>query len=56
VRRRRRRTSYYARIGEIGATRTWATVAAVACVGGLALLLASAEVRVLQADSYKGAL
>lgn len=41
------------RAADISATRTWSTIAAVAFVSALALLLASAEVRVLQADSYK---
>ena len=51
--RLRRRTSRPAGLAEIGATRNWSSIAAVAFVGSLALLIAYAEVRVLQADSYK---
>jgi hypothetical protein len=49
----RERTARRTRAGEDAAPGAWTTVATVALAGAIALLLAYAEVRVFQADSYK---
>jgi hypothetical protein len=49
----REKTARRTRAGEDAASGTWKTIAAVALAGAIALLLAYAEVRVFQADSYK---